>query len=315
MNDPHEMSRLALTVAAGIGLLAAGLGNLLFAPRRWASQASVALGGVALAAGVATLLDSPHVGWIGLVGVGSLALLTVARVGLVRRLTATLSSPLRSVRARWAAVAVAGVGLMGYEATRFDQVQDAAISADLDQLLDAVEHCEGAPVSGLVYLTDRGTRLVPMTAATPRTAVQLAQKERATLNSLPSHDRLIHRGPPSDSVNCHGWVFTGGRHGLTGRDVVTILADNGYATVTEPRPGDVCIYRDEVGTVSHSAVVRGVLDDGTVLVEGKWGWLGVYLHPVQESCYGTAFSFHRSARGTHVLSAAADTTPTAALVP
>jgi hypothetical protein len=29
--------------------------------------------------------------------------------------------------------------------------------------------------------------------------------------------------------------------------------------------------------------------------------LGVFLHPVEQSCYGTEYAFHRSARAGHLL--------------
>ena len=72
------------------------------------------------------------------------------------------------------------------------------------------------------------------------------------------------------------------------------------------------MYRDESGQVSHTALVRAVCEDGTVLVEGKWGWMGVYLHPVQSSCYGQKFDYYRTARGSHVLTVRSDspTSPT-----
>ena len=79
-----------------------------------------------------------------------------------------------------------------------------------------------------------------------------------------------------------------------------ILADNGYTPVTDPRPGDLAVYRQN-GTVAHTAVVRYVTPGMPVLVEGKWGVAGVYLHPVDASPYGSEFTFYRVDRPTHVL--------------
>ena len=60
------------------------------------------------------------------------------------------------------------------------------------------------------------------------------------------------------------------------------------------------IYRNDAG-VTHTAVVRYVTPGMPVLVEGKWAWMGVFLHPVDRSCYGTNFAYYRSGRPGHVL--------------
>src|SRR5205807_1160464 len=80
--------------------------------------------------------------------------------------------------------------------------------------------------------------------------------------------------PPDATSNCHGWVFTGGRYWVKGGAVEDILRDNGYRTVEDPRPGDLVVYRDDQGAVSHTGVVSSVGADGLVLVESKWSWLG-----------------------------------------
>ena len=71
----------------------------------------------------------------------------------------------------------------------------------------------------------------------------------------------------------------------------TILADNGYVVVDEPREGDIVIYRDGLGQVQHTGLVRFVGTDGLVLVESKWGSLGIYLHTPKEQPYGEFFNF------------------------
>jgi hypothetical protein len=96
-------------------------------------------------------------------------------------------------------------------------------------------------------------------------------------------------------------VFANGRYGINGTEVDTILTDNGYQPVTAPRPGDLAIYRHPDGKPSHTALVRYVSEDQPVLVEGKWGWMGVYLHAVDQSIYGTEFRYYRSPRAGHLL--------------
>lgn len=111
---------------------------------------------------------------------------------------------------------------------------------------------------------------------------------------------VIRLGPPDERANCHGWVFTGGRYLLGPDDVELILKENGYAEVSEPQPGDLVVYR-QGGTVAHTAVVRYVTEGQPVLVAGKWGALGVFLHAADKSCYGTEYTFHRSTRRGHLL--------------
>jgi hypothetical protein len=107
--------------------------------------------------------------------------------------------------------------------------------------------------------------------------------------------------PPSEVCNCHGWVYTGGRFAIQSRFIPTLLADNGYEEVLEPQADDLVIYRAESGSVEHTGLVRMVGDDGLVLVESKWGPLGVYLHPVESQPYGTGHKFYRSPRAGHLV--------------
>jgi hypothetical protein len=149
--------------------------------------------------------------------------------------------------------------------------------------------------------TDRGTTIDLYAAAAPLDTAGMAavEAQSSALRNLSGH--FLRRQPGGDESNCHGWVFTGGRYLVLGRSVDVILSDNGYTPVTAPAAGDLCVYRGQPGEVTHTGLVRAVLDDGTVLVESKWGRLGVYLHGVGESCYGTTFSYHRTTRGGHQL--------------
>ena len=104
----------------------------------------------------------------------------------------------------------------------------------------------------------------------------------------------------SETSPYHGWVFTGGRFWVSGTEVDRILTENLYQPVTTPRPGDIVVYR--MGTsVAHTGIVRYVTESLPVLVEGKWGCTGVYLHPVDKSIYGTSFTYYRSPRTGHLL--------------
>lgn len=113
--------------------------------------------------------------------------------------------------------------------------------------------------------------------------------------------KVIRVAGPDAACNCHGWVFTDGRFGVASEDVDTILADNGYRIVEEAQESDIVIYRDDLDRVCHTGLVRFVGADGLVLVESKWGPLGIYLHTPTEQPYGHYFHFYRSPRSGHVL--------------
>ncbi len=115
-----------------------------------------------------------------------------------------------------------------------------------------------------------------------------------------AHEVIRIEGPNSTS-NCHGWVFTGGSFGVLSEQVDTILAENGYEPVAQPEAGDLVIYRDDSGHVMHTGVLRFVGDDGVLLVESKWGPLGVFLHAPETQPYGQQFGFWRSPRLGHRL--------------
>ena len=79
-----------------------------------------------------------------------------------------------------------------------------------------------------------------------------------------------------------------------------IVKENGYHETYEPQPGDLVVYR-QAGKVAHTAIVRYVSEGQPVLVEGKWGTMGVFLHPADKSFYGSEYTFYRSGRTGHLL--------------
>src|SRR5260370_28873968 len=66
--------------------------------------------------------------------------------------------------------------------------------------------------------------------------------------------RALRTAPPSDQYNCHGWVFTDGRFCINSQDVDTILHDNNYQPVHDPKPGDLVVYRSS-GNITHTGIV------------------------------------------------------------
>lgn len=110
---------------------------------------------------------------------------------------------------------------------------------------------------------------------------------------------VIQRGPAGSLANCHGWVFLDGQYLISGEAVQRILDDNGYEVVEEVLAGDVIVYRDSDQNIVHTGVVRGVLDDGTIIIESKWGTEGVFLHNPLDTPYLKNFEYYRSPRPTH----------------
>ncbi len=112
---------------------------------------------------------------------------------------------------------------------------------------------------------------------------------------------IIARATPDTNSNCHGWVFTGGKYFVLGGTVEMILDDNGYLLTQAPRTGDLVIHRSRTSEIQHTGLVRGVLDDGTVLEESKWGAAGGrFLHHPDSQPYGAA-TYYRSPRQGHLL--------------
>lgn len=106
----------------------------------------------------------------------------------------------------------------------------------------------------------------------------------------------IQRGPANPTSNCHGWVFLDSQFLISGEAVQQILDDNGYELVSEPKAGDVIIYRDANRNIVHSGLVRGVLNDETVIIESKWGTEGLFLHDPAGTPYSQLFEYYRSPR-------------------
>ena len=59
------------------------------------------------------------------------------------------------------------------------------------------------------------------------------------------------------------------------------------------------IYHDDDGVITHTGLVRGVLDEGTVMVESKWGIGARYLHRPEDQPYSTLFDFYHRPESGH----------------
>ena len=167
---------------------------------------------------------------------------------------------------------------------------------DIGLLLNTPGELKDVP--DFVAVTARGEELPLLRWHVDHDAFEYyASLESQRFSSLMS--LVIQRTPPDERANCHGWVFTGGQYLLSGRNVPAILQGNGYTITDSPRPGDLVIYHDDNGLITHTGLVRGVLDEGTVMVESKWGIGARYLHRPEDQPYSTLFDFYHRPESGH----------------
>jgi hypothetical protein len=296
-----HLDRFILLFALGLGTTLAGASHLLLlqatARVRWAVSTAALFGTLTAAAVWQEQFSFARV-W----SAAGVALVATALFGSPLAVaSARLVATIRRRRAiTWGSVVLAGVGITVAAAARFE-AEDQSLadrqSREMERLLS------GAPLEtppDVAVATDRGRRILVKALAGPG-GDGLSDQVAVVLRDTRLAPHVIHRSAADDGSNCHGWVFTAGRYWVGGDSVDLVIADNGYEAVREPQPGDLVVYRDGK-TVRHTAVVRYVTPGMPVLVEGKWGRMGVFLHPAERSVYGTEWTFYRSRRaGGHLL--------------
>jgi hypothetical protein len=184
------------------------------------------------------------------------------------------------------------------------------IDREEEETLDATEaRLRGVPRSpDFVFLeagsalTDSGTP-IPLFQISSDTTTQVSFfAEESCISRQRLHESLTQTGPASDAYNCHGWVFTSGRFWVRGSFVEQILEDNRYQAIATPAAGDLAVFRDENGEVTHTGVVHHIGKDGVVFLESKWGELGRYIHACTDHIYGdNTCTYYRSSRSGHLL--------------
>jgi len=276
-------------------LLILGLGGPLLGVIRWAGRPR-------LGAGLATLLASGAI--VGLAA-GAPAKVWLPAAGLAAayvclagacRYRVTLLRSLASPQAGLLFLA-AGPAIAGAWACWREQVTTAPLAA-ISAHTPSFSLPDSVPVAMPAY-TDHGKSVPLFTRPSDELpAATLTQAERFLTAGYPQG--LIRTGPADAGYNCHGWVFAEGRFWVRNESVDSILADNGYSVIFEPRPGDVVVYRDYDGHVVHTGVVR-LANSEEPLVESKWGHAGRFMHPAAEQPYGTTWAFYRSPRQGHLL--------------
>ncbi len=301
--DVAHFDRFFVLAAAGLGLMLAGGVNLVLGAggrRAWLRvPLTAALAGAIVAVMAAFSGEELATRTAGILAA---VLLTAFLVGSdkLSHWVATAGGFLRRPAPRWAVVALGGLVVLFGSGLAFDvEDQSRAEQALQDLDLEAGRSPTRPSESGCAA-AELGTPVILKEPLQLRDPKFLGGLEAKVLLSSGHATKVVRRGAAADHSNCHGWVFTGGKFLLSPDDVEQILKDNGYQAVQEPRVGDLVVYR-QVGLVAHTAVVRYVTEGQPVIVEGKWGAMGVFLHPAEESCYGTEYTFHRSVRAGHLL--------------
>jgi hypothetical protein len=300
-------------VFAGAGLALAAAGGVNLAFRKWCALRAVLSVGAcaAVAGGLALLVGNAAALKAGGIALGALAAVTVLGSDWLARRTVAAGAALRTPGARWGFATLGGLLLCIAAGVQFDRADQAAMNETTREMELFTTRPHSHPIAGVRLATDLGSTVTAREPDEVRATAALTEPELRLLENGKHNDNVIRLGPADDRSNCHGWVFTGGKYILGPDDVELILKDNGYDAVAVPQPGDVVIYRSGA-MVSHTAVVRYVSPGQPILVAGKWGVLGVFLHPVEKSCYGTEFTYYRSTRSGHVVAGANGTAPNTA---
>ncbi len=295
-SDPF--SSLILGVIVGGGLCVYGLGAFLAKTvsirtrLAWVAFTVIAVAGLTFEMKQNVLVSSLSLAFI-------LLPTLLSDRAWISRVFRVISRFLQSQAARWVMPLSFGAIVVGGALFQYERRQIASNERDIQMM----ERLTGTPELAIsnerFLLTDSGNRIE---AHLPVDLVQdmKSEEERALLQDMHVSMHIIQHEPANDVSNCHGWVFTGGRYWVLGRSIDSILQQNNYEPTKSPRPGDLVVYRNDA-KVSHTAIVRYVTDGMPVLVEGKWGALGVYLHAVDQSCYGRNYNFYRSPRIGHKL--------------
>jgi hypothetical protein len=301
--DPTNATTLYAWLAVGLAAVTVGLVSLLArgakaVPRPWLVPVGLAGLSFAAAGWAAFAVAVPAAVPPALLGLVALAL-ALFRTGAPRAVGAFLAERLGRPAVQSLGLVLLGVAVLSWQSWALTRSLDADLD-DSDLHLSMMVPPSLEEYAVLTSHTDEGAP-VPLWQLAPGDESDGAQ-ELAYLRRADYHVKLIQTDGPDPRYNCHGWVFTGGRAWVRGGSVEQILKDNNYQPVAKPSAGDVAVYRQH-GEVTHTAIVRGFTDDGTVLLESKWGKLGRYIHTADGHVYRAhACTYYTTARrGGHVL--------------
>jgi hypothetical protein len=293
----------------GLGGLLHGLGELLFRQRRSEPSWRIALAlaaGFALLGGLGFALDQPGFVWQGacLLAGGELTLAWL-RSPLFLLLVSLGGRCLRFDLLKYSLVQGAillllGGILLGAQLVQIERGIEEDLSRSEFEMTQMIEPVNLSKEPALTAQSDTN-RPIPLFAIESDSGQPYVENENRFLDDPLYKRKVIQTGPADLTYNCHGWVFTGGRYWLRSNRVEDILKDNQYQATAQPQPGDVAVFRNRVGEVIHTGLVRGTTDQGPLL-ESKWGQAGRYIHTSQEHGYpGSTLTYYHTRRGSHLL--------------
>jgi hypothetical protein len=296
-----HFNQFFFAICAGLGLFLAGAANLVLIRKSLSLRviATVLAVGIALAA--AEAIDQPGT----VAGTATLLACCLPPVFVLgnRRFisfaTTAIAATSRPV-VRFGLLTIAGIGTAIGSTVYFEHVDDKATTIDLAEIEMIQGRQPTAPSERARATTDRGAPIVLREVIEARETQTLTEAEARLLSNNQLNLQVIRTSSADDHANCHGWVFTGGRYVLSGEDVGLIVSDNSYGEISDPRPGDLVVYRGD-GQIVHTAIVQYVTKGQPVLVQSKWGNLGVFFHAIDKSPYGMEYKYYRSDRRGHLL--------------
>jgi len=303
MTETELTTRLYLSFACGLGLIVWGLGNALLRNRRFGIRLVMGLAAALLSCGIIWQYQSALAVQVAIVAAGLLLGQCLLHVQFILVKLRQIAREAWQPQWRWVSLAVLGALVLAGGFVHYQQEFDEVASRPMIPPEDPTVFKANFTEVPLQAKTDRGRRIHVMRPnADELQEKELASVELRWLQQSAYWDKVIHLKGPTTTTNCHGWLFAEGRYIVPGSEVEGILTDHSYIVVDVPKIDDLVIYRDKKsGDVIHSSVVTGILKDGTILVEGKWGVLGVFLHPVMNSVYGKNFNYYRTPRSTHTI--------------
>jgi hypothetical protein len=293
-----------------------GLFCLLFGPSKTNNHRSLLSSGlalvVALLAGGAAVGGLPQPYWLPPLGLAiAWGFFQIIRLPLLGRVVSGAWRTLCNRRVQAALLLAGGGGLIAWQSFRLEANLQAEMVQDIPQLELDEKKVALEEVTTQAVFTDHG-RPVPVFTVAAADAQRIAAldegKVLARYRDLTL--RVLRVKALASDCNCHGWTFCGGRYWVRGKDIEPILQDNNYREVSLPQAGDLIVFRDAQGQITHTGQVCGFARDGQVLIESKWGQLGLYVHTATDHVYhDSSFKFYRSPRGGHLLHGLDDGSP------
>jgi hypothetical protein len=149
------------------------------------------------------------------------------------------------------------------------------------------------PDRSIVIQTRRGREIPNLQRDEAPAHILAAAEAQAREATGIGFSQCTRRREPTTAYNCHGFTFGLRRTAIVDeRAIALVLDDDGFTEVTQAdaRPGDVALYYDESGMVSHTGVVVQVERLGRhrhIMVLSKWGNAGEYIHEAATCPYAT----------------------------